>query len=363
MLDAEALDAALTVAADFIDMKSPYMGGHSRRCAQLATDAARVLGQPDEAVAALRRAALVHDFGTTAVSNSIWDKPGPLTRAEFDRVELHTDADRADAAPLTGARRPEPGGVEPPREVRRVRLPHARPGRHRAIPAACVLAATEIYVGLTTERADRPPFSDADAAAELRRLEAEGLLEPRAARAVLVAAGHGEPAARMRKRPAEPGRAVPARGRRAAARRTRAHDARDRGSARHLAQDRRPPHPEHLHQDQRLDPGRRRALGDAARARRLGDGRPRIAAAGPRPPARPALVERRGLRRGGSAVCRPSAPEQVRRRADGVQADDTPGELAPLDARGGAPVQVALGGRDDPDGDRDAHRGDSPTSG
>ena len=37
----------------------------------------------------LRRAALVHDFGTTAVPNSIWDKPGALTRAEFDRVELH----------------------------------------------------------------------------------------------------------------------------------------------------------------------------------------------------------------------------------------------------------------------------------
>jgi HD-GYP domain-containing protein (c-di-GMP phosphodiesterase class II) len=31
----------------------------------------------------------VHEFGTTAVPNSIWDKPGSLTRAEFDRVELH----------------------------------------------------------------------------------------------------------------------------------------------------------------------------------------------------------------------------------------------------------------------------------
>ena len=68
-----------------------------------------------------------------------------------------------------------------------------------------MLAATEIYVGLTTERADRPPFSDADAAAELRGLESEGVLEPRATRAVLVAAGHGEPAARPRKRPQNPG--------------------------------------------------------------------------------------------------------------------------------------------------------------
>ena len=68
-----------------------------------------------------------------------------------------------------------------------------------------MLAATEIYVGLTTERADRPPFSPADAAAELRRLESQGVLEPRASRAVLVAAGHGEPAAPSRKRPQHPG--------------------------------------------------------------------------------------------------------------------------------------------------------------
>jgi HD-GYP domain-containing protein (c-di-GMP phosphodiesterase class II) len=37
VLEGDALDEALVVAADFIDLKSPYMGGHSRRCAQLAT--------------------------------------------------------------------------------------------------------------------------------------------------------------------------------------------------------------------------------------------------------------------------------------------------------------------------------------
>src|SRR4051794_18558270 len=89
MLAGAQLDDALTIVADFIDLKSPYMGGHSRRCAELAADAARVLGLDDEEVASLRRAALVHDFGTTVVPNSIWDKPGPLTRTEFDRVELH----------------------------------------------------------------------------------------------------------------------------------------------------------------------------------------------------------------------------------------------------------------------------------
>src|SRR5581483_9817937 len=58
ILDGKALDDALMVAADFIDLKSPYMAGHSRRCAQLSTDAARALGLNDDAITKLRRAAL-----------------------------------------------------------------------------------------------------------------------------------------------------------------------------------------------------------------------------------------------------------------------------------------------------------------
>ncbi len=204
MLDGEKLDDALAVAADFIDLKSPYMGGHSRHCAQLAADAARVLGFPEEDTITLRRAALVHDFGTTAVPNSIWDKPGSLTRTEFDRVELHPM--------LTEQmlRRSQALAV-----LNTVASAHHEKcdgsGYHKRVRAdagdagACVLAATEIYVGLTTERADRPPFSDADAAVELCRLESEGVLEPRATHAVLVAAGHGEPVARSPKRSQNPG--------------------------------------------------------------------------------------------------------------------------------------------------------------
>ena len=70
---------------------------------------------------------------------------------------------------------------------------------------ACVLAATEVYVGMTTERADRLAHSPEEAAAELRRLELEGSIEPRASRAVLVAAGHGAPHSNAGKRQQNPG--------------------------------------------------------------------------------------------------------------------------------------------------------------
>jgi HD-GYP domain-containing protein (c-di-GMP phosphodiesterase class II) len=203
VLEGEELDNALLMAADFIDLKSPYMGGHSRRCAQLAADAARVLGFSEDAITTLRRAALVHDFGTTAVPNSIWDKPTSLTRAEFDRVELHPmlteqmlrrSPGLAALNPVAAAHHEKSDGSGYHKRVR----------ADAVDPTSAVLAAAEVYIGMTTERADRPAFSAEDAAAELRQLAASGVLEPRAIRAVLVAAGHGEPAAPKRRRAKNP---------------------------------------------------------------------------------------------------------------------------------------------------------------
>jgi HD-GYP domain-containing protein (c-di-GMP phosphodiesterase class II) len=169
----------------------------------LSVEASRSLGFPDDAITRLRRAALLHDFGTTAVPNSIWDKPGPLTRAEFDRVELHPM--------LTEQmlRRSEAlAALNPVASAHHERCDGS--GYHKRLRAdttdlgACVLAATEIYVGLTTDRADRAAFSPEDAAAELRRLAAQGALEHRASQAVLGAAGHGELKSATTSRPQNP---------------------------------------------------------------------------------------------------------------------------------------------------------------
>ena len=203
-LDGDELDEALKVAADFIDLKSPFMGGHSRRCATIAADAARVLGLDDDTIVSVSRAAYVHDFGTTAIPNSIWDKPGPLTRTEFDRVELHPmlTEQMLRRSPALAA-------------LNAVACSHHEKcdgsGYHKRVSVdgsnlgACVLAATEIYVGMTTERADRAAHAPAEAAAELRKLVANGVLEGRATRAVLVAAGHGEAEPLASKRVQNPG--------------------------------------------------------------------------------------------------------------------------------------------------------------
>ena len=188
-LRGDDLDEALLVAADFIDLKSPYMAGHSRRCAQLAADAGRLMGFNDKAVNGLRRAALVHEFGTTVVPNSVWDKPGPLTRTERDRVELHSMLTEQMLR-----RSPALAALNPVACAHHERADgsgyHKGQAGDAVDPVALALVSTDIYVGLTTDRADRPAKSDAEAAAELRRLATDGLLDEEATEAVLAAAGH-----------------------------------------------------------------------------------------------------------------------------------------------------------------------------
>ena len=189
VLEGAALEEALTVAADFIDLKSPYRAGHSRRCAQLAADAANVLGATDDEIASLRWAALVHEFGTTGIPNSIWDKSGPLTRAELDRVELHPMLTEQMLR-----RSPALAALNPVASAHHEKADGS--GYHRRLRAedfdlaGRILVATDIYVGLTTERADRPAFSDSHAATDLRGLVSKGVLAQDATDAVLTAAGH-----------------------------------------------------------------------------------------------------------------------------------------------------------------------------
>jgi DNA-binding CsgD family transcriptional regulator len=86
---ADQLDRALAAVADFADLKSPCLRGHSPGVAALAAAAARAAGLDDAAATALGRAALLHDVGRTGVPNGIWDRPGPLSAEQWERVRLH----------------------------------------------------------------------------------------------------------------------------------------------------------------------------------------------------------------------------------------------------------------------------------
>ena len=88
-LSPDQLDRALAAIANFVDLKSPFTLGHSVAVAELAEEAGRRLGLPPEQVLTLRRAGFVHGFGRLGVSNSIWDRPGPLSAGEWERIRMY----------------------------------------------------------------------------------------------------------------------------------------------------------------------------------------------------------------------------------------------------------------------------------
>jgi HD domain len=198
----------------------------------------------------------------------IWDKPGPLTRAEFGRVELHPMLTQQILR-----RSPALAALNPVAAAHHEKADgsgyHKRLRADAVDPGVGVLAAADIYVGLTSDRADRPAFSGTFAVTELRRLASHGVLEQRPTEAVLVAAGHdGPPAPEVPPAPA-PRRAHWLRGRGTAPCGQGTHHQRDRQSAPYQIKYRRPPHRARLHQDRGTEPGRRRPVDDATCRRPL----------------------------------------------------------------------------------------------
>lgn len=202
-LSERELDGALQLFADYADLKSPWFTGHSRAVSALAAAAARSAGLPEDEVTLLRRAALVHDIGRAGVPNSIWDKPGPLTPSEQERVRLHAyytervlrRAGRLAAlGVVASAAHERADGTGYPRAVGAASLPVL--GRY--------LEAADAYQAMLEDRPHRPALGREKAALELRDGARAGGFDGAAVEAVLAAAGH-----QVRRRPTAAGGMTP----------------------------------------------------------------------------------------------------------------------------------------------------------
>jgi HD-GYP domain-containing protein (c-di-GMP phosphodiesterase class II) len=178
------LDEVIRAFADAVDLKTPYLHGHSSGVATLAAAAAPGLGLSAHDVTTIRRAGWLHDLGRAGIPTGIWEKPGPLTTPEWEQVRLHAYHTerilrRAPAlAPLAAI-----AGMH-----------HERidgSGYHRGVPASLqdlptrLLAAADVYQALTEDRPHRAARTREQAA---RTLESEPL-DGDVVRAVIEAAG------------------------------------------------------------------------------------------------------------------------------------------------------------------------------
>jgi diguanylate cyclase (GGDEF)-like protein/putative nucleotidyltransferase with HDIG domain len=73
-----------------IDAKDQTTHGHIRRTQVYALELGRLLNVGADELEALRAGALLHDVGNLAVPESILNKPGRLSAAEFEKMKIHT---------------------------------------------------------------------------------------------------------------------------------------------------------------------------------------------------------------------------------------------------------------------------------
>ncbi len=203
VLSEEEFDAALLAIANFIDLKSPFTLGHSAAVAEIVADAGALLGLSAADAKMLRRAGWVHDFGRLGVSNSIWDKPGPLGAGEWERVRMHPYITErmlhqsAALAPLGAI------AVQHRERLDGSGYPRGTGGAAISMPAR-LLGAADAYQAMREPRPHRPARSADEAGKLLRADVREGRLAGDAVEAVLEAAGH-----RARRRPEGPSGLTP----------------------------------------------------------------------------------------------------------------------------------------------------------
>ena len=88
-LAARDVDLICNGFADVVDAKSPFAYRHSVSTTETAVLISTVIGLPPARVDVVRRAALLHDIGMLGVPNTILDKPGPLTSAQWTTIHRH----------------------------------------------------------------------------------------------------------------------------------------------------------------------------------------------------------------------------------------------------------------------------------
>ncbi len=174
--DGADVDRIASAFADIIDAKSPFTGSHSRGTAEVAEALARRLRLDPITVVDVRRGALLHDVGKLSVPNSILDKPGRLTDAEFTIIKRHPEMTHRILAPIpTFARVAELAASH-----------HERldgTGYFRGLSAdglaigARIVAVADVYEALTADRPYRPGMARGQALQLIGTMSGDHLAE------------------------------------------------------------------------------------------------------------------------------------------------------------------------------------------
>ena len=160
--------SAIAALVNALEAKDKYTSGHSQRVADIAVAIAKEMRLPPAIIDKVKLAGLLHDIGKIGVRESVLNKPGSLSDGEFQQIQEHPEIGQHILAPI----------ADDEEILRLVRSHHERyDGRgypdhlkdSQILLAARILAVSDAYEAMTSERPYRKAMPSAVACAEIER--------------------------------------------------------------------------------------------------------------------------------------------------------------------------------------------------
>jgi len=150
-----------------LEAKDRYTAGHSRRVTEIALATGSELSLPENDMEDLRWGSLLHDVGKIAVDQIIQNKPGKLTREEYEHIMIHAQVGAGIVKPVANGK-----------VVEMIEHHHDHydgTGLHQVVAgndiplAARILAVADAFDAMTSERPYRSAMSRKEAIDEIKR--------------------------------------------------------------------------------------------------------------------------------------------------------------------------------------------------
>ncbi|MCQ4261787.1 phosphohydrolase [Stutzerimonas stutzeri] len=178
---------SLTLVGDVIDLKLPWLAGHSRQVAHVAMEAARLSGLSEPTLTAIGKAALIYGLGRAAVSNHLWNSAGALPYGAAERVHLVPYWTQQALRPINELA--APGEIASHAYERLNGSGYFRGVMGDALCAEHRLFATSVaWVALRGARPWRSAYGESEAAKLLKQDASYGLFDNDVCEAVIAAA-------------------------------------------------------------------------------------------------------------------------------------------------------------------------------
>ncbi len=158
---------AIEALVSALEAKDKYTGGHSRRVTEIALALGNELGLSVPDMEDLRWGSLLHDIGKIAVDQVIQNKPGKLTREEYEHIMTHVHIGAEIVRPLVSEKITE--------MIEHHHDHYDGSGLHQVIAGsdiplgARILAVADAFDAMISDRPYRSAMSITDIVNEIKR--------------------------------------------------------------------------------------------------------------------------------------------------------------------------------------------------